>query len=98
MGLNFQFNFIYTFDRTQNFFVLKSVKVFLVHNRKTTYFTSLSIFIGNKPDRAPEMNTEVLVDALPYFDAGFDDKGVRETVRIAEMIFVYIFHDVFKSF
>lgn len=33
------------------------------------------------------MNTEVLVDALPYFDAGFDDKGVRETVRIAEMFF-----------
>ena len=29
------------------------------------------------------MNTEVLVDALPYFDAGFDDKGVRETVRNA---------------
>lgn len=27
------------------------------------------------------MNTEVLVDALPYFDAGFDDPGVRETVR-----------------
>ncbi|CRK92732.1 CLUMA_CG006224, isoform A [Clunio marinus] len=26
------------------------------------------------------MNTEVLVDALPYFDAGFDDPGVRETV------------------
>jgi len=25
------------------------------------------------------MNTDVLVDALPYFDAGFDDPGVRET-------------------
>lgn len=23
--------------------------------------------------------TEVLVDALPYYDAGFDEKGVRET-------------------
>lgn len=27
------------------------------------------------------MNTEVLVDALPYFDIGFDDPGVRETVN-----------------
>lgn len=27
------------------------------------------------------MNTDVLVDALPYFDAGFDDAGVRETVN-----------------
>jgi hypothetical protein len=28
------------------------------------------------------MTSEVLVDALPYFDAGFDDPGVRETVKI----------------
>lgn len=26
------------------------------------------------------MNLEVLVDALPYFDTGFDDPGVREAV------------------
>lgn len=25
------------------------------------------------------MSEAVLVDALPYFDAGFDEKGVRET-------------------
>lgn len=25
------------------------------------------------------MSETVLVDALPYFDAGFDEKGVRET-------------------
>lgn len=35
------------------------------------------------------MNTEVLVDALPYFDAGFDDPGVRETVNKAKIRFVY---------
>lgn len=33
------------------------------------------------------MNTEVLVDALPYFDAGFDDPGVRETVKISKFLF-----------
>lgn len=31
--------------------------------------------------------TAVLVDALPYFDAGFDEKGVRETVAAMVSIF-----------
>lgn len=35
------------------------------------------------------MNTEVLVDALPYFDVGFDDPGVRETVNYLKKLFVY---------
>ena len=35
------------------------------------------------------MNTEVLVDALPYFDVGFDDPGVRETVNYQNFSFVY---------
>lgn len=37
------------------------------------------------------MNSEVLVDALPYFDVGFDDPGVRETVKFDFLFFVYIF-------
>lgn len=28
------------------------------------------------------MISEVLVDALPYIDLGYDDPGVREAVRI----------------
>lgn len=28
------------------------------------------------------MASEILVDALPYFDTGFDEAGVRETVKI----------------
>lgn len=42
------------------------------------------------------MNTEVLVDALPYFDAGFDDPGVRETVKNTKTAFVYIFISFFS--
>lgn len=37
------------------------------------------------------MTAEVLVDALPYFDVGFDEPGVRETVKCQNILFVYIF-------
>lgn len=28
------------------------------------------------------MTAEILVDALPYFDTGFDEPGVREMVKL----------------
>lgn len=30
------------------------------------------------------MANEILVDALPYFDVGFDEPGVREMVKKAK--------------
>lgn len=35
------------------------------------------------------MSETVLVDALPYFDAGFDEKGVRETALAMVSIFTF---------
>ena len=32
------------------------------------------------------MASEILVDALPYFDTGFDEPGVRETVKISKIL------------
>lgn len=42
------------------------------------------------------MNTEVLVDALPYFDVGFDDPGVRETVNSLNNYFCL--HSISRQF
>lgn len=33
------------------------------------------------------MANEILVDALPYFDVGFDEPGVREMVKILYLQF-----------
>jgi hypothetical protein len=35
------------------------------------------------------MATDILVDALPYFDTGFDEPGVREMVIILKFYFSY---------
>ena len=40
------------------------------------------------------MANEILVDALPYFDVGFDELGVREMVNSAKIIIV---SESFKS-
>lgn len=32
------------------------------------------------------MASEILVDALPYFDTGFDESGVREMVKLDKFI------------
>lgn len=33
------------------------------------------------------MSGEVIVDALPYIDQGYDDPGVREAVRL---LFIFV--------
>lgn len=34
------------------------------------------------------MTSEILVDALPYFDTGFDEPGVREMVKNEIICFI----------
>jgi hypothetical protein len=33
------------------------------------------------------MTSEILVDALPYFDTGFDEPGVRDMVKNSKIFF-----------
>lgn len=35
------------------------------------------------------MASEILVDALPYFDTGFDEPGVREMVKSLRVALFY---------
>lgn len=38
------------------------------------------------------MAGEVIVDALPYIDQGYDEPGVREAVNIANIIYIYFLY------
>ena len=48
--------------------------------------------MGNSLLPKTKMAGEVLVDALPYYDQGYDEPGVREAVRIMHRYYSLYFH------
>lgn len=42
--------------------------------------TALALHHSN-PTHGHQLPADVIVDALPYYDSGYDEPGARETVR-----------------
>lgn len=50
------------------------------------------IYVVNSKWQSKNMAGEVVVDALPYIDQGYDEPGVREAVNTLNMCIRDIFH------